>query len=79
MSVPRVPWSKTKKKCHGFLSKIIAFQMPSSSVLVSRLVVLNAIRNDPYAGVRFSNQSSIIKAGSYLDRISYVGPQCTGI
>ena len=68
---PRVPQYKTKKKCHAFLNKILACQVPSSSILVGPLVLLKAVRNGRFDGGWLSNLSLIFNAALNWAKLPY--------
>ena len=71
MSHPRVPRCETKKKRHGFLNKTLACQVPSFSIIVGPLVLLNAARNGCFAGGWLSNPSSIFIAALNWAKLAY--------
>ena len=72
MSYPSVPWYKTKKKGH----QILFSQVPSFSILVGPLILLNAVRNGRFGWGWLSNPSWTFTAALNWAWVSCMVPQC---
>ena len=75
-SNPSVPRYKTKKKGHTLLNQILFCQVPSFSILVGPLFLLNAVRHGRFGGGWLLNPSWTFTAALNWAWISYMVPQC---